>query len=100
MDNINIQAIIGKHSPLLAAALEHNKSTEINPENVKAAIKEIIEAVINKCAEEAGIKVQGQNNYNQEDYEYTTQSHSCREDEYIQIDKESILAIKTQINYE
>lgn len=88
MDNINIQAIIGKHSPLLAAALEHNKPTEINPENVKAAIKEIVEAVIDKCAEEADIIQDGYFN-----------SDGGYEDLSI-INKESILAVKNQINYE
>lgn len=52
-DKINIIQLVGKHSPLLAAAIEHSKSTEVYGENIKAAIKEIVEAVIDKCAEEA-----------------------------------------------
>lgn len=79
-DKINILQIIGKHSPLLAAAIEHNKSTEINPENVKLVIKEIVEAVVDKCAEE------GDN------------LHGEYEDHW-QGQKESILNVKQLIDY-
>lgn len=43
---MNTIQIIGKHSPLLATALEHNKAVEINPENVKTAINELLKVVL------------------------------------------------------
>lgn len=54
MKKINIISIIGKYSPLAAANLQHNKPIlKMNPKRLKAAIKEIVGAVIDKCAEEA-----------------------------------------------
>lgn len=78
--NINILTIIGKHSPLLEVAIKYNIPTEVNPENVKAAIKEIVETVISKCAERV-------------------QFGSVEDaDEYMQC-IDSILNVKTMIDY-
>lgn len=50
MKEINIIQIIGRHSPLLAANIEHNKE---NGPQIKAAIKEIVEEVLKLAAEKA-----------------------------------------------
>lgn len=101
MDNINIQAIIGKHSPLLAAALEHNKPTEINPENVKAAIKEIVEAVIDKCNQKSLLSLTDYHTMKKATVEeYTCGLKNNEPALVIEVDKQSILAVKKRINYE
>lgn len=86
-DKINVVQLIGKHSPLLAAALEHNKPTEINPENVRAFIKDFAEILINKCA----------NNAKTRDFPIDDGSDSGG---YATgIDKDSILNVKNLIDY-
>lgn len=82
---INILSIIGKHSPLLAAAIKHNMPTEVTPKRVKEAIKEIVETVIDKCAEKAEA-IEGWNTG------FTGSAAS--------VDKDSILNVKNLINYD
>lgn len=74
MERINIEEILRKHSPFLADCL---KQANGEGSKLQSAIKEIIEAVVDKCAEKAttGVFTKG-------------------------ISKQSILQVKTLIDYE
>lgn len=85
-DKINVEAILNKYSIAKFGEPDKGKSTHLNHDTVKAAIKEIVEAVIDKCTKEGRIKC-----LNQE---------PCSECEYHILDKESILSIKKEIEYE
>jgi hypothetical protein len=77
MENINIEAILDKHLPY--PLVDHTTMY------VKAAIKEIVEAVIDKCAEDC-IK------------QWCSDGESTGM--WLDInDKESILKVKEMINY-
>lgn len=84
MNNINVEEILAKYSPnfKLAVNYERQEKALITTKQAKAAIKEIIEAVIDKCADGANTRLieTGIGNYEE-------------------IDKDSILNIKTIINY-
>lgn len=79
MKDINIEAILSKFPS------RDEKEEYLLKSDVKAAIKEIVEAVVDKCAEEASL---------------TDESfHSMQEGSIMQIDKESILKVKEMISY-
>lgn len=90
MENLSINEMLSKHSKNVNTKISAGYSLSgkelLTVTEAKAAIKEIVEKVINKCAEEAKTKL-----------EY---DKSKGFGEYMQaIDKESILNVKTQINY-
>ncbi len=82
MTNINIEEILEKHHGLNS---DEDGYDIFYLNEIKAAIKEIIEAVIDKCAEKAEA-IEGWN---------TGFSGSASS-----IDKESILNVKNLINYD
>lgn len=59
MDNINIDEVLSKHSKNVNTKISAGYSLSgkelLTVTEAKAAIKEIVEAVIDKCAEEADI---------------------------------------------
>ena len=79
MKDINIEAILNKYSIAKFGEPDKGKACYLNHTVVKAAIKEIVEAVIDKCSKEA------------EAYVSFTSA---------KINKESILRVKQQINYD
>ncbi len=106
MDNINIDDIINKYDKIFIQGVDGESYDRyaISIDNVKAAIKEIIEAVIDKCAVEAeskDVKVPACDDHTP----YRGACVSCgrydNPDVIIssEVDKHSILNIKTQINY-
>jgi len=96
MENINIEAILDKHLPY--PLVDHTTMY------VKAAIKEIVEAVIDKCAEEAETKDLTRPNCD-DHTPYRGPCISCSNyhnpDIIIgsTINKESILKVKEMINF-
>lgn len=81
MSKINIEQIINKHTKFTPIS-----DTEYNSYvNYKAAIKEIVEAVVDKCAEKFVIN------------QLESWGHKTGETE---IDKDSILKVKQEIDYE
>lgn len=83
-DKINIKGILKKHTSINSEeSWGRNGKFEIT--NYKAAIKEIVEAAIDKCANEAEA-IEGYN---------TGFSGSAAS-----VDKESILKVKEMIDYE
>lgn len=80
-DKINVCAILAKHM---------TQKGDRGEENL-AAIKEIVEAVIDKCAEEATAKIET---------EWDGNTGSEYPNDYAVINKESILNIKKEIEYE
>lgn len=87
MENINILNIIGRHCPLLAASLEHKETySNVVAEHVVAAIKEIVEAVIDQCSNKATTKLE--------------QMGGGIVSSWEEVDKASILAVKQQIKYD
>lgn len=87
MDNINISEILSKHSKNVNTKISAGYSLSgkelLTVTEAKAAIKEIVEKVINKCAEEA----------------LTIESGRGFAAETI-VDKDSIIEVKNQINYD
>jgi hypothetical protein len=85
MSKINVEKILKKHG--LEKPDENSKLVErIDYKLIKVAIKEIVKAVVDKCAEEATTKG------------YYTGIND--EPDYDIVDKESILKVKQEINYE
>ena len=80
---ISVQKILIKRIVKFAEDLQQGMTDEAIRRNVKVAIKEIVEAVIDKCADEA-----------------TTKIIDTGIGLYEEIDKDSILDIKNQIKYE
>ena len=87
-DTINIQEILNKH-----CGKHRFDSMEI--EDISSAIKEIVEAVVDKCAEEC--KTVTTDSCTGELYRNTVPSGY---DVHESVDKESILQVKQMINYE
>lgn len=84
MKDINIEAILAKRIVKFPEDVENGMTDEAIKRNVKAAIKEIVEAVIDKCAGSATTKYRGRTGFGEDLYE---------------IDKESILKVKEMIKY-
>ena len=80
---INVEKILSKRIVKFPEDLQQGMTDEAIRRNVKVAIKEIVEAVIDKCADEA-----------------TTKIIDTGIGLYEEIDKDSILDIKNQIKYE
>ena len=78
METININEILSRHSKNYGV-IDNNPRAIMKASEVKDAIKEIVEAVIDKCAEEAELDV---------DSAYNPF-----------VSKESILNVKQQIKY-
>jgi len=84
MEKINVDEILKKHTTTNPQEnWERNGKFEIT--NYKSAIKEIAEAVIDKCAEQVTTK---------------TVDAGFSTSEWEEVDKESILKIKQEIDYE
>ncbi len=83
-DKINIEAYFKKYSNLYQFE-EGSPEYLIDKEDFKAAIKEIIETVIERCAENAEIH---------------TEFFDEKDNPIYQINRQSILNVKTMINYE
>lgn len=86
-DIINVEEVLRKYSPLPLK----NSPAWIT---MKTAIKEIVEAVVDKAAEKATVKCLNVEN------DYTGKHTQCSECEYHIRDKESILNVKKLIKYE
>lgn len=95
MEKINIEAILNKHLPY--PLVDHTTMY------VKAAIKEILEAVIDKCAEEVDyLEVYNPHisDIPKEAGQWVTTYHNPNgADIGYYLDKESILKVKEMINY-
>lgn len=83
-DKINIEDILKKYPKVFYEDSPDSLGTAIEYYDVKTIIKEIVEAVVDKCAEEV-------------DYVCTDGSNKIYSNE---IDKDSILQVKQMINYE
>jgi hypothetical protein len=108
MDNINISEMLSKYSKNVNTKISAGYSLSgkelLTVTEAKAAIKEIVEAVVDKCAVEAeskDVKVPACDDHTP----YRGACVSCgrydNPDVIIssEVDKHSILNIKTQINY-
>lgn len=84
-DKINIQAILAKHPLVMPSGVAIGQAALLGQTNWTAAIKEIVEAVVDKCAEEAEA-IEGYN---------TGFSGNAAS-----VDKQSILNVKNMINYD
>ena len=80
-DKINVTAILSKRIEVFPS--EGDMTDEAIKRNVKAAIKEIVEAVIDRCAKEVNAQAEYSEHYGAT----------------VHIDKESILKVKEQIQY-
>jgi hypothetical protein len=87
MSKINVEEILQKHSLKLGCYLESYGIDHQLQEMLKAAIKEIVEQVVDRCADNAKLLVQ-------EKY----YAHEFHYDSYL--DKQSILKVKEEISYE
>ena len=111
-DKINVEAILKKHSNNVSkqdGKLNGRENLTVN--EAKAAIKEIVEAVIDKCAENASLNGRRYNAKTRELKDITEEiGGGCYweghpEDQplpdlEIEINKQSILNIKKEIEYE
>lgn len=100
MKDINVEEILSKHhfhfEPLKNAFATDGKNGS-QYERMKAAIKEIIETVVDKCAQEAELLSNGEKC----DKVYSIEKHDhFYHDVHITVDKQSILNVKKMINYE
>lgn len=80
MRDINIEEILAKYY-----SGDKKEDFFLQPDAAKLAIKEIVELVMDKCAEEAEAII-----YNRP-YDY---------DDYAKVDKPSIFNVKTMVKYE
>lgn len=87
MSDINIEETLNKFDQIHITGVdgESYDTKGMNLDNIKAAIKEIVDLVVDKCAEEAELKLAHPSDYSENPY---------------LIDKESILKVKQLINYE
>lgn len=92
MKDINIEAILDKHLPY--PLVDHTTMY------VKAAIKEIVEAVIDKCWQKSRIEVRGihnrEINFEAEDINTLTLKDEAV---FVDVKESSILKVKEMINY-
>jgi hypothetical protein len=99
-EKINVEAILNKHGIIEGHTL-HSNPNDINKE-LKTAIKEILEAVVDKCAESSLLLVTP---YDQEEYTNTNIKSDWANKEHIDgfevdVSQQSILQVKQQIDYE
>lgn len=90
--NIDVEKILSRRIQVFPENASNGMTSEAIRRNVKAAIKEIVEAVIDKCAEEGRFYIQNGKTLNSFDLYQ-------KNDFKIQVDKDSILNVKTQITY-
>lgn len=97
MNEINIEEILKKYRvEAIAKKFSHVAIMGDIDSRIKAAIKEIAEAIVDKCAEEANSGCVYGNVDCPEGTKYiTTYSNPNGPDEEYYIDKESILKVKT-----
>lgn len=100
MDKINIEDILSKHGVVWETKIEGEESQlSADLSDVKAAIKEIVELVIDKCAKEAKIK----DSKDRVRADLPTGSSFKTTEVLVPvmiIDKDSILNVKKMIDYE
>jgi len=97
-DKINVEEILRKHIPLLADSLKQANGTA---SKLQAAIKEIVEVVVDKCAENVNTTIYYGNDPDTKDDKYVFMYDNPNGPyEHICIDKQSILNVKQQVEYE
>lgn len=97
MKDINVAEIIAKHSGYSVAQILDTERVMIGQDEVFNIIREIVEVIVDKCAQEAELLSNGEKC----DKVYSIEKHDhFYHSVDITVDKQSILNVKKMINYD